>query len=622
MIVPLNWLKEYIDISETPEEIAKAFTSIGYMLDRPITEIKGDSVLDLEVRQNRSDCLSLIGLARELGAVLKRPIKLPESSERLGETVGKTQIDIPEPELCPRFFGLTIENISVKESPDWMKQRLETYGIKSINNIVDITNYVATELGMPLHAYDADKVADRHIIIRHAQKGETLVLFGGKTVTFVEDDIVHADPTGVIGFGGLMGGEEKSVHPDTTSVILEAAIYNQASIRRSSRRHDIRTEASTRLEKFIHPHLVEVALKRALHLVQELAGGILVDSTDAFPLPMEQKSVALDVKEVARLGGIDVSLDEASAILDRLQIENTQKSDSELLAVIPYFRTDIEQEADLVEEIIRMYGYDKIPEHLPQSAPPRSIQSKMFDHEEAARDQLVGMGYDEVITEPLTDETNSTLKPIILENSLTSEKRMLRTSLKNSLVDALLQRSKYRQDDIRLFEVGKIYYKDGQEFKEERVVGLITSGPHTYLDIKGDSELFHNRIGYVYDDKNVEIVPLSETSFFACIHLEKVVEQGKMYASVLLSSPNQYIFHDFAVVIDTQAPVNALLEDIKNLDELIYKTQYISTQDIGKESKKEVLVRVSYASIDASLSEKDVQPVREKILEYMKKMEG
>lgn len=616
MIVPLNWLKEYIDITESPEEVARVFTSIGYMLDRPITQVEGDTVIDLEVRQNRSDCLSLIGLARELGAALGRPLKLPESAESLGESKGKTRIEIPEPELCPRFFGLTFEGVTVKESPDWMKKRLAAYGIKSINNVVDITNYVATELGMPLHAYDADKIAERHIIIRHAHQGESLVLFGGKHVSFTEDDVIHADATGPIGFGALMGGEEKSVHPETTSIILEAAVYNQGSVRRSSRRHGIRTEASTRLEKFIHPHLVEVALKRALQLVQELTGGSLVDTTDTYPLKPAEIKVTLHISEVKRLCGVDVSMDKASNILDSLEISHEKISNEELLATVPYFRTDLEQEADLVEEVMRMYGYDKIPEMLPHSAPPISIQSKIFDIEEAARDLFIAMGYDEVITEPITDEAVPAREAIMLENSLTSEKRMLRTTLQFSLENAATQRSKFRQKDIRLFEVGKVYFKEGDTHIEERVLGCITSGTHTYAEIKGDCETLLNRLGFAYDAKYVTIVPLSESSYHASIALEKIVENGATYSSKLLSNPIQFIYHDFALVVPVGTDVETLLGKIKNIDPLIYAVEYISTQDVGQEGKNEYLIRVSYGSSENTLSERDVQPVREKIVEY------
>lgn len=620
MIVPLTWLKEYIDITQSPEEVARVFTSIGYMLDRPITQVEGDTIIDLEVRQNRSDCLSLIGLARELGAALGRPMRLPESAESLGESAGKTRIVIPEPDLCPRFFGLTFEGITVKESPDWMKKRLAAYGIKSINNVVDITNYVATELGMPLHAYDADKVADRHLIIRNAHQGESLVLFGGKHVSFTEDDIIHADATGPVGFGALMGGEEKSVHPETTSIILEAAVYNQGSVRRSSRRHSIRTEASTRLEKFMHPYLVEIALKRARKLVEELTGGSLVDSTDAYPLKPKEKKVTLHISEVKRLCGVDVSMDEASKILNSLEISHEKISAEELSATIPYFRTDIEQEADLVEEVMRMYGYDKIPEILPQSAPPISIQSKIFDIEEKARDIFIAMGYDEVITEPITHEALPTRDAIMLENSLTSEKRMLRTTLHLSLENALIQRSKFRQKDIRLFEVGKIYFKDGEKYVEERVVGCITAGAHTYTEIKGDCEILLNRLGYSFDTTCVDIVPLSETSYYASVALGKIVEKGTSYTSKLLSNPIQFIYHDFACVVPVGTDVETLLNSIKDLDPLIYGVEYISTQDVGKEGKHEHLIRVSYGSIDNTLSEKDVQPVKEKIVEYTSKI--
>jgi len=204
----------------------------------------------------------------------------------------------------------------------------------------------------------------------------------------------------------------------------------------------------------------------------------------------------------------------------------------------------------------------------------------------------------------------------MLENSLTSEKRMLRTTLQHSLENVATQRSKFRQKDIRLFEVGKTYYVEDGKYVEERVLGCITSGAHTYAEIKGDCETLLNRLGYAYSADYVTIVPLSESSYFASIALETIVEKGPSYSSKLLSNPIQFIYHDFALVVPIGTDVETLLSKIKELDPIIYATEYISTQDVGQEGKNEYLIRVSYGSAENTLSEKDVQPVREKILKY------
>jgi phenylalanyl-tRNA synthetase beta chain len=290
MIVPISWLNEYIDGPTDAQELAEKFTFIGYMLDHPVYQVGDDYILDLEVRQNRSDCLSLIGLARELGAVIDKHVMMPQILDLSNVSSGKTKINIENAELCYRFNTLTISNIENKQSPDWMKKKLESYGIKSINALVDITNYVMIELGQPLHAFDAHKISNKELTIRTARENETITLLGNKSVNLTQDDLIIADASGPIAIAGIMGGDEKGISESTTEIILEAATYSQANIRRSTIRHDIRTEASTRLEKFLHPDLTELALSRAAQLIKDVIGGEIVDHSDQYPHHFEEKN--------------------------------------------------------------------------------------------------------------------------------------------------------------------------------------------------------------------------------------------------------------------------------------------------------------------------------------------
>lgn len=617
MVIPIEWFKKYIDVSESPEEVAEAFTSIGYMLDKPIDNEGEAAVLDLEVRQNRPDCLSLIGLAREYGTIKNRQLRMPDMAESIDDVSGETSVEIPNPDLCPRFFAVTFENVKVGESPDWLKRDLELYGIKSINALVDITNYVTVELGMPMHAYDADAVKDRKIIIRNAEKGESLTLFGGRKITFAEDDIIHADPDGPIGFGALMGGEEKSVRESTTSVILEAAVYNQASVRRSSRRHALRTEASTRLEKFLHPELVGHAMRRAVYLIRDIVGGTITDTTDAYPLSAETHEARLTKHQLHRLSGMDISMNEAEETLTKLGFETISASDEEIAVRVPYFRTDVEQEEDLIEEVVRIHGYDAIPEKLPSTEAPRDIQSTLYDLEEQARDCMVSLGYDEVITDPLTDISDTDKKPVLLQNSLSSEKSQLRTSLQHSLEYALSNRQKYRQDpayasrDIRLFEVGKLYYMDNQEYKEERVLAGIVHGKDAHDRIKGDVEVVFERLEYLRDDSVFQVrFPDKHTAFFS-INLDALIrlEQSK---AVLLSSPPQLIFHDISLEISPDASIDDLFRRIRACDQRIY---HVSLKDDAEiDGRRKILISAAYSDPDAPMSEADADPIRGKII--------
>jgi phenylalanyl-tRNA synthetase beta chain len=208
------------------------------MLDHPVYQVGDDYILDLEVRQNRSDCLSLIGLARELGAVIDKHVIMPQILDLSNVSSGKTKINIENAELCYRFNTLTISNIENKQSPDWMKKKLESYGIKSINALVDITNYVMIELGQPLHAFDAHKISNKELTIRTARENETITLLGNKSVNLTQDDLIIADASGPIAIAGIMGGDEKGISESTTEIILEAATYSQANIRRSTIRHE------------------------------------------------------------------------------------------------------------------------------------------------------------------------------------------------------------------------------------------------------------------------------------------------------------------------------------------------------------------------------------------------
>lgn len=302
MKIPLNWLKEYVELPSDVEELTQKLTAIGHMQDKKPEKIGDDTVIDLEVRQNRPDCLSILGIAREVAAVTNRGLKVPSTSSVMlsAESVDQHQseqkilkfrlhrecstksaqvqddtlsIQNTAHELCKRFNAHRIRvdrSQSTVDSPSWIKDRLQAYGIKTISPLVDITNYVTIELGEPLHAFDIRHVEDGTIVIRRAKEGEKLTILGGKVLTLTTDDLVISSKSKALSLAGMIGGAVSGVHPDTTEIVLEAATYNQASIRRSSIRHSVRTEASTRHEKFLHPHLAEIALQRAASLIVEI----------------------------------------------------------------------------------------------------------------------------------------------------------------------------------------------------------------------------------------------------------------------------------------------------------------------------------------------------------------
>lgn len=620
MKVPLSWLQEYVDIPADPLELGKKLTSIGHMQDGPIKEVAGDRVLDLEIRQNRSDCYSILGIAREAAAVLETKLTVPKEYEQvLPETPSVTKIEIVDPALCYRFNAVTLENVTVADSPEWLRQKLEAYGMKSINNVVDITNFVMLEIGQPLHAFDREKIVNDTLLMRPAKEGEQLTVLGNQRLTLTADDLVIADTDKAVALGGVMGGEHTGVSQHTTSIILETANYNQAIVRRTALRHDRRTEASTRLEKFLHPELTELALRRAVALLVEHTGAKLVSHTDAYPHPVSEQSILLKHSAIQRLGGIEISLDEAQKLLERLGISSEQQSSDALYVQIPIFRTDLEQEADLVEEVLRLYGYDRIPEHLPLAPPPKDLQSPVHVLEEKVRDILIAAGYDEQITEPLTNEAKPEREPVRLQNSLTSEKVQLRTTLSSTLFQAVVTRRKYRQQDIRVFEVGKIYYQENNEYHEPSTLGLIFSGKQaSFQNIKGTVEAVFVQAQRAYNSDLVRIQQLPETTptFYAEVNLLGLLASDEVDTTEVRITPPQRIFEDFSITVPQTVPVGDLIQAAQKVDARIYSVQLGETpREQG--DKKKVFLQVAYHDPAKTLSTQDVVPVRDALMKML-----
>ncbi len=621
MIVPIAWLQEYLELSSMKaQEIAEKFTYIGYMLDRPIQQVGDFTVLDLEVRQNRSDCLSLIGLARELGAVIDQRVTLPEKLDISQLPSGNVIINIENKELCYRFNTITIQNIKNGNSPDWMKARLEAYGIKSINALVDITNYVMIEYGQPLHAFDARKLPEKNLTIRPAHRDEKISLLGEKHVSLTEDDLIIADGSGPIAIAGIMGGKDTGIESDTTEIILEAATYNQASIRRSTIRHDIRTEASTRLEKFLHPMLTEIALARAAYLIKEIAGGEIIDHTDSYPHPFNEISIELRYNQVKRLTGVELPKEKVNAILNKLEIQTKEISNEAIQCSIPYFRTDLELEADLIEEIIRIHGYDQIPMTALSGGVPRDIQSRSFEFEEKIRDLLVGMGYDETITEPLVSENNPQLKPVLLENSLTADKTMLRTTLEHSLIHAMNEHKKHNFRVIKLFEIGEIYYMSDNSYVEEKHVGLVF---HNAINFdhkvaKGDVELLLDRLGYSFVEAPVTLQLIDAQTIYIDINIDVLLHQQPESREVVLTSPLQNVItENFSFVNKDTTSISHLISTIKSVHEYVYDaTLQTDSKKMDDGSIKSILT-ITFYSPEIALSKTDIGPIREKIQDLL-----
>lgn len=617
MKVPINWLKDYVDLPDDLNRFSRKMTEIGHMQDGAPKQVAGDTLYDFEIRQNRPDCLSLLGIARETAAVFQTKIKNPlDSLQEIRDKNDSTHVTIDDSSRCYRFSTVTIEGVSVTPSPEWLVKKLEAYGIKTINNIVDITNFVMVETGEPLHAYDAREIKNQEIIVRLAKQGEKITVLGGKEIELTANDLVIADTEKPLSVAGIIGGEHSGIHDDTTTIIIEDATYNQASIRRTSLRHSLRTEASTRHEKFLHTELSAVALRRAAQLIVELAGGKIVDHTDTCPVPTQNKKITLTLKNLERIGGVSISITEATTILQSLGFAIEQSTETTLTTTAPYFRTDIDQEEDVIEEVLRIYGYDKIPERLPHAPVPKDIQSKYFSLDEKIRDILIAAGYDEQITNPLTYESQPQKEAVVLENSLNADKTMLRTTLKNNLLNVVENQKKYRKQNVQLFELGKIYYKENNEYKEQRTLGLIASGKDiTYLDVKGVIEELFERLGADYRQAGIEIakLPGSENIYYSEINLETI--EYKEYAVKPVYTFAQSLLQDISFYVAKDIAVGDIIDEIKKISPIIHKIELGEDRQVS--DKRSILLHITFQSLEKNLKNEDIEPEKKRVIELV-----
>ncbi|MBI2846600.1 MAG: phenylalanine--tRNA ligase subunit beta [Chloroflexi bacterium] len=478
-----------------------------------LSDYLGDSILDLEVTPNRPDCLSVMGVAWEAAALTGGQVCLPGVQyEESGEEIeGIASVDIADPDLCPRYCASLVTGVRVGPSPRWMQDRLIALGMRPINNLVDITNYVMLEYGQPLHAFDYERLRDRKIIVRRAVNGERLTTLDGVERSLDPHMLVIADGKGPVALAGVMGGADSEVTEDTTSVLLESANFHNSSIRYTSALLRMRSEASLRFEKGLSPELPPIALKRATRLLVELGGGKAARGIiDVYPGRVERKPVILTGQRLKKVLGMEIGVEEMTRVLTSLGFECQRHGASDLLVAVPYWRTDISLEDDLVEEIARIVGYDRVPTTMPGGLIPRYEPDPLGTLKEKVRDALVGCGMQEVINYTLTSckalekvgsYSASGTEPLRVANPMSPVQEFLRTTLRAGLLSNLASNEKRVEGGIRLFEVGKTFSPRGKELPEEQeVLGGVVAGageePHwlhgerslSFFDAKGIME--------------------------------------------------------------------------------------------------------------------------------------
>lgn len=482
MKLPIEWIKEYVPIEASPEELAHRLTMAGLEVEETAESSVGP-VLDIKVTPNRGDCLSVMGVARELAAAYKVDLRaVPHNPSRNeGETAPITAVAIEAPELCPRYAARIIRSVKSIESPAWMQARLIAAGMRPVSGIVDVTNYVMLETGQPHHAFDYDTLAERRIVVRRARPGEQIVTLDGQERVLNPEMLVICDAEKPVAVAGVMGGGETEMGPRTRTVLLESAHFNSLSVRRTSRTLNLRTEASYRFERVVDPAGVAAAADRACALIAELGMGEVVSGiVDCTPIPIPSRTLNLRPKRVTLLLGFEVSAEAAADSLTRLGFGVTPSGES-LNVTVPTWRPDVVREEDMAEEVGRVLGYENIPERLPHGSSTQGGDSADGRFNSRIREVLAAAGLQEVATHTLLapgpfEDSRTESSRIAIRSALSAELSGLRRSLLPGLLEALDRNARRGQSPLAMFEVGHIFHATDSRWSERTSVGGVLCG--------------------------------------------------------------------------------------------------------------------------------------------------
>ncbi|MCU0857844.1 MAG: phenylalanine--tRNA ligase subunit beta [Pontiellaceae bacterium] len=453
-----------------------------------------ETIFELEITPNRPDCLSVIGIAREVAAIYGKPLKMPfiDLKESTEPVENEVRVDVQDTVKCPRYTAHVLKNVQIGPSPDWMKRRLEACGIRSINNVVDITNYVLLETGHPLHAFDATLITDGNIIVRRAAKGEKFTTLDGVERELTEEMLVIADSVKAVALAGIMGGENSGIKNETSTVLLESATFETSCIRATAKALGLYTDSSYRFQRGVNADSVKWVGRRAAALMGELAGArICKGIVDVYPVPKIKRQITVRRANVCGLIGLDLPVDIMKKIFQSLEISILASDTEKALLEIPTFRDDLEREVDITEEVARMYGVDQIPEKLPIAEVVAGVNSDRIRAITACRKNLVGLGAREImnytlVSHPLLDlfGKDDLAAREELPHPISAEQSVLRTSLIPQMVESL-GRNKSRQiNEAVFFEIGRTFIKTGNGVvqTEKVCLGLMGAAGRGALD--------------------------------------------------------------------------------------------------------------------------------------------
>jgi phenylalanyl-tRNA synthetase beta chain len=646
----------------------------------PLARYLGDTVLDIDVTPNRPDCLAVVGVAREIAALTGHTVHEPEHTyaESDNPASSKTAVEIADPDLCFRYIASVIEGVKIGPSPQWMQERLLAAGMRPINNIVDITNYVMLEVGQPLHAFDYDRLAEHRIIVRRAREGEKMTTLDGVERALTNDTLMICDAAGPVAVAGVMGGLESEVTESTKNILLESATFLAPNVRRTSKRLKTRSEASSRFEKGLSPELALVSAMRATKLLVEIAGGTALHGlVDVYPAPAPDRHIELTRRRLEQVLGIDLPTSQVRSALTSLGFGCRWQPPEKYQVRVPYWRTDVRMEDDLAEEVGRIIGYDQIPTKGLSGEIPSAVPQPRRDLRERLRDAFAASGMQEVITYSLTTlediervtapEEMATYPPLKVVNPLNADREYLRPTLKSSLLRTLASNIRMRAGEVALFEAARVYLTNGDELPDEHehVVGVVAGRREDRWGLGGDEAVdFYDAKGYV-EAALAEIgvsASFNQAAAFGFVPgrtAELLVEGrpagtiGQVYPSVAAAfdiDTEVYLFElvvdellpavpdirpyepasrfppvteDLALLVDPALPaerVRSLIEDHK----LVRSARVFDVYEGDRipAGKKSLALSVTYQAPDRTLTDEEVAKARQSILNRLQREAG
>jgi len=482
MKISLDWIRDYVDVDLGREELVERLTMIG-LVPESVEERDGDLVLDLETYANRPDTLGHLGVAREIAAALGRPLRekdwpLVELAESTAEIA---DVEIAAEALCPRYCGLVVRGLAVGPSPDWLRRRLEAIGLRPINNVVDVSNYVLFATGQPIHTFDLDRIGGGRVVVRKAKRGETLVDLDGRKLELKPDMLVIADATRPVALAGVIGGQASGVTEATRDVFIESANFDPVSIRATAKALGLSTDASYRFERGADIGFAPRAALMTASLLVGLGGKASRGLVDRYPRPPKPVSVRLRLRRIPELLGVDVPEDFVAGILGRLGFRVDSSAKGSWRVEVPTFRVDISREADLVEEVARFYGFDRIPSVVTPVGSFELCADRDRERLDRIRENLLGQGFDEAINwsfaDPVRDKAAGVdREPVAIENPISTRASILRTTLLPGLVENVAWNLNRGLEGVQAFELGAVYSWVEGKTCEEVHLGLVSAG--------------------------------------------------------------------------------------------------------------------------------------------------